>query len=220
MMEFGFILYALERKAPYARFHRIARMPQALVYRAGGRRVIGPETTVKAELTALEKTGSSNFALIEADLKADGELKSSASLLKTLSAEGNAASRLIARGIAVTNALIKNDVNKLAAAAKALAKKPTGAALRAKELAASSTLSATAVHCLAEIDNDVAAQKSTDSTNLGAILSANPTNTHLASDTTNTIRPASNGARTTLTDAASMLLVDDVDAVIAALVGP
>jgi hypothetical protein len=170
----------------------------------------------EADFSALEAVGKSNFRLIEADLKASDEFKSSGALLKRLGDDAKAADSVLSRELKASDTRITGDVNKLEAAAKSLAKEPTSALLQAKVSAADNTLHTDAASRLSTITGDITAEKDTAQTNVEALLAANPSNTLLKTDVDTTISVSTAAARTALRDSATTTLTTDVDAVIAA----
>lgn len=173
--------------------------------------------TVVADLVALTRVGKANFKLIESDLKADGELKSSAALVRRLGIEGTAADVVLAIGVGRTIPVITAEVNRLEAVARLLAKKPTSVVLQAKFSADSTALTDAANARLSIITEDLTAQHDVNSANVTAVVDANPSNTQLSSDLSEVISPRTTADRTALVNDATKALTTDVSAVISAL---
>lgn len=169
-----------------------------------------------SDLVVIKTTGSANFKLIETDLAADGELKSSKKLLKTLSIEGTAAFAVTARVVENTVKLIGSDVNKVVAAAAHLSKKETSTKLQAYLTAAENTLMTDAANRLSDINTAVTAQQATNDKNVENIVEANPSNTQLASDVSGSIKTTATAARDALTTDATTALTTDVNNIILA----
>lgn len=153
--------------------------------------------TVTADLVKLETGGSANFKVIEADLKAAGELRSSAKLVSTLGIQGVAKTAAISRALSVARVLVNADVNSLVSFALLLQKHSTSTALQTRVTNAINKLGTTAQTRLTIINVAIAAQEATDHTNVEAILTANPTNTKLSADV-KTAGQESDMARSTL----------------------
>jgi hypothetical protein len=174
---------------------------------------------VVADTVALGKVLTADLVLVKADLKAADETKSSKALVSALSVEGTKAFAVTSAGVAKTITLIASDVTKLVAAAGTLAKHPTNTIDAAKVTADDNTLGTDASNRLAVITNDLTDEYATNTTNLDAILTANPSNTKLATDASTTISDISGAARTALTESTTTALTTDVAAVIAAFPG-
>ena len=168
----------------------LSAAPSVTALKAEGKVVI-------ADTVAVGKVVTANLKLIKADLKAADETKSSSALVKTLSVEGAAAFAVTTGGVAKTITLIASDLSKLVSADE-------------------QTLQTDSTNRLAAITNDLTAEQSTNTTNITALVTANPSNTQLATDASTTIPENADAANTALSDAVTTALTTGVIAVIAA----